>query len=84
VKDHFTPQWVQFIEEKVNPYIKLFEKKLCVQEPGINHSFAADDDMKQESKDTYGSDNDNPFKEKSKDELLFGSNVSVFVLTQGK
>jgi hypothetical protein len=78
VKDYFTPEWTAFIEEKVNPAMKLFERKLCVQEPGVNHSFNIDDDYKPvDIKDTY-SENDNPFKEKSKDEMLFSTPLNVF------
>jgi hypothetical protein len=63
IRDLFTSEWQQFIEEKVNPWFKLFERKLCVQEPTLSHSFAQEEE-KMGDKETATPESENPFGKK--------------------
>jgi hypothetical protein len=63
VKSFFNDEWNDFLEYKVNPNIKMFSRRLCIQEP--NDPLSIEDEFKFVNK--AESINDNPFKS-SKDD----------------
>jgi hypothetical protein len=67
----FNEEWNDFMDHKVNPNMKMFSRRLCVQEP--HESFSIEDEFKLDTK--AGSINDNPFKSSKEDNV---ANVSIY------
>jgi hypothetical protein len=73
VKSSFTTEWATLIDEKITPWLKLFERKLCVPEQHLSQSFAMEDDKPaNDSKET--GESDNPFGKKDD---IFGTDMNV-------
>lgn len=66
VKSLFNEEWIDYIDHKVNPNIKMFSRRLCVQE--AHEPLSIEDEFKFDTK--AESINDNPFKSSKEDNVV--------------
>ena len=79
VKSLFTPELKNFIDSRIIPNMKMFERKLCVSENTDN--IIAEDEFKliETKSDSLAESENNPFKS-SKEELF----LNVYIINIGR
>ena len=66
VKSFFNEEWIDYVDQKVNPNMKMFSRRLCVQE--AHDPLSIEDEFKLDTR--AKTIDDNPFKSSRDDNVV--------------